>query len=453
MTGPQDRGITAAAVRKASLFSFVFVMYSYTTAGPFGIEGEVAASGPGMALLYDLVIPFFWSIPMSLVAAELTSAMPVQGGFYRWVRAALGDFWGFLAGWWNWTAAFLLSSAYAVLFADYLGFYFPQIAGWRHTLVAVALIAVIAAINILGIRLVGFVATALEVFVLLPVVALCVVSVAKWRYNPFSPMVPPHRPMFEIFGVGLALALWGYSGYEQLSTVAGEVENPQRNYPRALAWVVPLSMATYFVPTYCSLAALGNWHDWNTRYFVDAAHAVGGLGLGIGMTVSASLCSVAILNSTVLATTRMPFAMAEDGYLPSVLTRMHPRYGTPWIAISFSAVIYALFSVRSLTQLISTYIWLRVATSVLTFLAAWRLRRTRPELPRPFRIPGGRPGLVYAVGAPLVLSFVALFGSDRFGRRWGPVALLLGPIAYLIVRLCRPGPAEAGAPKAPTVSS
>jgi amino acid transporter len=420
--------------KKAGLFYFVFVMYSYTTGGPFGTEGVVASSGPGMTLIYLLTLPFFWCIPMSLVAAELTTAMPVEGGFYRWVRAAFGDFWGFLAGWWNWCAAFLLCSAYAVLFADYLGFYFPQSQGWKHTLVAVVLIAIIAYVNIRGIQVVGVVATLLEVFVLLPVVALCVAGFMKWRFNPFLPLVPPHRPLFEVFGVGLALALWSYSGYEQLSTVAEEVDKPQRSYPRALAVVVPLSMATYFFPTLCSLAALGNWQDWNTRYFADAAQAIGGLWLGVWMTAAATLSSVALLNSSVLSTTRIPFALAQDGYLPSVLTRLHPRYGTPWVAIGFSAIIYALFSAETLTQLISLYIWLRIATSVLTFLAAWQLRHKKPDMPRPFCIPWGRKGLVYVVGAPLVMSGVALLGSDRFALRWGPVALLLGPLAYLISR-------------------
>jgi amino acid transporter len=194
---------------------------------------------------------------------------------------------------------------------------------------------------------------------------------------------------------------------------------------------------TYFLPTYCSLAALGNWGQWNTRYFVDAAQAIGGLWLGIAMTISATVTSVAILNSTVLATTRVPFAMAEDGYLPRVLTRLHPRYGTPWLAILFSAVIYSLFSVQSLTQLISLYIWLRIATSVMTFLAAWQLRRKMPEMPRPFRIPCGRLGLVYVVAAPIAISGVAMLGSDRFGALWGPIALAAGPVAYLLLRYGR----------------
>ena len=86
-------------MRKAALFPFVFVMYAYATGGPFGLEDMVTTSGPGLTLLYQLFIPFFWCIPVSLVAAELTTAIPVEGGSYRWVRAAFGDFWGFQAGW------------------------------------------------------------------------------------------------------------------------------------------------------------------------------------------------------------------------------------------------------------------------------------------------------------------------------------------------------------------
>ena len=432
--------MTPTAIRKAGLFYFVFVMYSYTTAGPFGLEDQVTTSGPGMTLLYHLILPFFWCIPISLVTAELTTAMPVQGGFYRWVRAGFGDFWGFLAGWWNWTASFLLGSAYGVLFTDYLAIYFPQITGWKHYLVAVAMIAVIAWVNVLGIQMVGKLATVLEIFVFLPVLALIVLGLAQWRHNPFTPLIPPHGPVSQVFGVGLALGLWLYSGYEQLSTVAEEVENPQRNYPRALAWVVPLSIATYFLPTMVSLAALGNWQEWHTGYFTIAAQRIGGPWLGVAMVLAAMVTNLSILNSTVLASTRMPFAMAQDGYLPASLTRLHPRYGTPWFSIIASAVIYALLARQTLTQLLTVYIWLRMATSVLTVLAALRLRCLRPEMPRPYRIPWGRAGLLYVVGAPIAISAWAMLWSDKFALHWGPVALALGPLAYLFVRRSNPSP-------------
>lgn len=405
-------------------------MYSYTTGGPFGLEDTITTSGPGLTVIYLLLVPFFWCIPVSLVSAELTGAMPVEGGFYRWTRAAYGDFWGFLAGWWNWSASFLLGGVYAVLFTDYIRFWFPQIIGWKHYLVSLALIAIIAYLNVRGIQLVGKVATALELAILLPVAGLIVLGLAKWQHNPFLPVIPPHKPLFQVFGVGLALVLWGYSGYEQLSTVAEEVENPQRTYPRALALVVPLSMATYILPTIASLGALGNWQEWHTGYLSEAARLIGGPPLGFAMTVAAMVTNVALLNSTVLTTTRMPSAMAEDGYLSAKLTSLHPRYGTPWIAIVVSAIIYALLAFQTLAGLITIYVWLRSATTVLTVLSAWGMRRKHPALPRSYVIPGGRIGLLYVIIAPAVMSLLALFGSNAFALRWGPVALVLGPVAY-----------------------
>lgn len=430
MTTSTQSPRTQSVLRKAGLFYLVFVMFSYTTGGPFGLEDMVTTSGPGMTLIYLLVLPFFWCIPVSLVSAELTTAMPVEGGFYRWTRAAFGDFWGFLAGWWNWTASFLLGGAYAVLFTDYLVYYFPQITGWKHYLVSLALIAVITWINVRGIQMVGQVATALELFIFMPVMTMIVIALTKWQHNPFSPVIPPQQPLFKIFGVGLALGLWLYSGYEQLSTVAEEIEDPQRSYPRALALVVPLSIAAYFLPTLTGLAAAGHWEKWHTGFFSDAARLIGGPWLGTWMTLAAMVGNVALLNSTVLTTTRMPFALAEDGYLPPVLTRKHPRYGTPWVAIVVSAIIYGLLARHSLTQLISVYIWLRSSTTVLTVLSAWRLRRTRPEMPRAFRIPGGKLGLIYVVAAPVVMAVVALLGSDRFGMIGGAIAIGLGPVVY-----------------------
>jgi amino acid transporter len=426
--------VAGAALRKASLLPFVFVMYAYTTAGPFGLEDQVTTSGPGLTLLYHLILPFFWCIPVSLVAAELTTAIPVEGGFYRWVRAGYGNFWGFLAGWWNWCASFVLGGVYSVLFSDYLFFFFPALPRWQHYLISLALIFLIAYINVRGIQLVGAVATVLEVFILLPIAAMCAMAAAKWHHNPFVPLVPPHVPAFQVFGVGLALGLWLYSGYEQMSSVAEEVENPQRNYPLALALVVPLAMATYFIPTLLSLAALGNWQEWHTGYFLEAAKLIGGPWLGFWMTMAAAVTNISILNATMLTGTRMPSAMAEDGYLPAKLNAKHPRYGTPWIAILLSSLVYAILAVLNLVQLIKVYAWLRIAVTILTVLAAWQLRKIKPDLRRPFRIPGGRTGLLYVVSAPLVMAVVALLGSDKFSLLWGPMALAAGPVAYFILR-------------------
>jgi len=253
----------------------------------------------------------------------------------------------------------------------------------------------------------------------------------------------PHQATFKIFGVGLALGLWLYSGYEQLSTVAEEVDNPQRSYPRALALVVPLSIAAYFLPTFAGLASAGNWEKWHTGFFSDAAKIIGGPWLGIWMALAAMIGNVALLNSTILTTTRMPFAMAEDGYLPDRLTRKHARYGTPWLAIIVSAVIYALLAWQSLGQLISVYIWLRSATTVLTVLSAWKLRRSQPDLPRSFVVPGGAVGMLYVVAAPILMAIVALLGGNRFATIGGAIAIVVGPIVYALLTLRNPPTAKA----------
>ena len=128
----------------------------------------------------------------------------------------------------------------------------------------------------------------------------------------------------------------------------------------------------------------------------------------------------------------MPSAMAEDGYLTPALTKKHARFGTPWIAILISSAVYAALALLNLTQLIKVYAWLRIAVTILTVLAAWKLRRKRPDIERPFQIPWGSTGLAYVVIAPLVMSVVAMLGSDGFSLKWGPAALALGLIAYFL---------------------
>src|SRR5207237_4777521 len=210
------------------------------------------------------------------------------------------------------------------------------------------------------------------------VLIMCVMSVRMSHHNLFLPVIPPHTQLFPVFGVGFALGLWLYAGYEQVSSVAEEVEDPQRSYPRALAWVVPLSMATYLLPTACALAALGDWQKWGTRYFSQAATLIGGPALGFVITAAAGVMNLSILNSAMLTTTRMPSAMAQDGYLSPQLARIHPKFGTPWISILLSGLIYCLLAGLRVTELIPVYIWFRVVTYVMTLLSAKLFRTGSP---------------------------------------------------------------------------
>jgi len=424
---PHHRG----ELKKISLAPFVAVLFAYCAGGPFGFESMISSSGPGMALLFLLVVPWLFSVPVSLATAEMAAAMPVEGGFYRWTRAAFGDFWGFHCGWWNWTGTFLLSAAYGVQLADYVAQLVPFPNRFLHWLVAFAFLALVAYLNILGIRLVGNLTLVLLLVALLPVAVFTFLGFAHWHFHPFSPLTPPGGPWRDVYGVGLALALWTYSGYEQVSTVTEEVENPTRNFPLGLAIVVPLAVVAFVLPLAAGLAALGNWREWQTGYIVSAARLIGGRTLETGMFAAAAICTFVLLDSTVLSVTRVPFSMAEDGYLHPSLAQLDQRHGTPARAILISTAACAVLALFSLTELIAVYAWLRSATSALTLLSVWRLRKTAPHLKRDYAVPGGKVGMAAVVLVPITLFAWALVNSDPVSRVWGPICLALGPLAYL----------------------
>jgi amino acid transporter len=423
-----------AAVRTIGFLPLLAIFYGYTAGGPFGYEDIFSLSGPGMALLFLALVPFFWSIPISLASAELNSILPVQGGFYRWSRRAFGDFWGFQCGWWNWTGTFLLNSLYGVLLMDYLAHYFPGLTGNAKWLGASVVLCLLSYLNIRGIEVSGWLSVAMLVAILIPVVWLSFVSIVHWRFNPLLPWTPPGRPFGSVFGEGLALAMWNYAGYEQLSSVTGEMDNPQKTFPRILLWNTPMNILTYILPASLAIAALGNWQEWQTGYIVPASEKIGGSALGLAMLLASIIGTASLSNSTILYTTRIPAAMSEDGYLPAWLGAIHPRYGTPARAILVSLAVYCLLARFPVGDLVNIYIWSRIATSLLTLLAVWALRRKMPGAPRGFRVPGGSIGLASAILFPAILCGVKIYYSEPFVWRWAPWLLASGPAAYCIFR-------------------
>jgi amino acid transporter len=423
-----------ATIRTIGFLPLLAIFYGYTAGGPFGYEEIFSKSGPGMALVFLTFVPLFWSIPMSYASAELNSILPVQGGFYRWTRAAFGDFWGFQCGWWNWTGTFLLNSLYGVLVMDYLVYYFPWLTGNVKWGGACLVLCLLSYLNIRGIQISGWVSVAMLIVVLIPVVWLCIVSLFHWHYNPVLPWTPPGKPFGSIFGVGLALAMWNYAGYEQLSSVTAEMENPQKTFPRILLWNTPMNILTYILPASLAIAALGNWQEWQTGYIVEASRRIGGEALGIAMLVASIIGTASLSNSTILYTTRIPAAMSQDGYLPAWLGKIHPRFATPARAIAVSLVVYCLLAKFPVADLVNIYIWGRIATSILTLLAVWGMRRKLPSAARQFRVPGGSVGLACAILFPAILCGVKIYSSESFVWRWAPWLLASGPAAYAILR-------------------
>jgi len=424
----------AAHLRQIGFLPLLALFYGYTAGGPFGYEGIFHDSGPGMALVFLAFVPFFWSIPISFASAELNSILPVQGGFYRWSRAAFGDFWGFQCGWWNWTGTFLLNSLYGVLVMDYLSEYLPWITGNVKWAGACLVLALLAYLNARGIQIAGWFSVALLVAVFIPVAWLCAVSLFHWHYNPVVPFVPPGQPFGTVFGRGLALAMWNYAGYEQLSSMTGEMKNPQKTFVRILAWNTPMNILTYILPTTLALAALGNWQEWKTDYIVTASRLIGGPILGAAMLIAAMIGTLSLSNSTILYTTRIPATMAEDGYLPAWLGKIHARFGTPARAIFVSLVVYCILAKYPVEDLVNIYIWTRIATTLLTLLAAWQMRRKMPNAKRSFLIPGGKAGLAYILIFPAILCAVKVAQSEDYVWKYAPWLLASGPVAYAILR-------------------
>jgi len=430
----ESRAATSRSQRQIGFLPLLALAYGYTAGGPFGYEEIFQGAGPGMAVLFLALVPFLWSIPISFAAAEMNGILPVQGGFYRWVRAAFGDFWGFQCGWWNWTGTFLLNSVYGVLLMDYVHDYVPSLTGGWKWAGAALVLCFLGYLNARGIQVAGRLAVLLQVAVLIPVAWLCVAAIFQWHHNPVHPFIPPGRPFGSVFGKGLALAMWNYAGWEQLSSVVGEIKDSQKTFARVLFWNTPLNILTYTIPATLALAALGNWQVWQTGYIVTASQLIGGYPLGVAMLVASIIATASLSNSTILYTTRIPAAMAEDGYLPAWLGKIHPRYGTPARAIAVSTVIYCLLAGTNVVDLVNVYIWTRIATSMLTLLAASQLRRKMPDVARPFRVPGSALGMVAAIVLPAILCSVQIYYSEPYVFHYSPWLLAGGPIAWFILR-------------------
>src|SRR6185295_17375472 len=155
----------------------------------------------------------------------------------------------------------------------------------------------------------------------------------------------------EAFNAGLFVVMWNYLGWDSLSTVAEEVEQPQKTYPRALAICVPLVVLVYLLPSLVGLVAYPDYKNWASGSWIDVATHVAGPWLGYAVAMIALISAAGLFMATLLGGSRIPFVLAEDGYLPKGITKLHPKYGTPWIAILVSAVFYTLLSFQSFNNL------------------------------------------------------------------------------------------------------
>jgi len=421
--------------RELSLVPVAAVIFFNVSGGPYGIEDAVSSFGPGLALALLVLTPLVWSLPVALVMSELASAIPDEGGYVTWVRRAFGPFWGFQVGWWSWVDSFVDVAIYPALFVEYLRFWYPGMTVWERWLVALAFIAVLTILNVLGIRPVGRAAVALAVGALLPIAALTVAGLFTVRTVPWEPFLAEGKSLGAGLGLGLAVVMWNYGGWDTPSTTLGETRQPERVFPLAMRLALPVVVAGYVLPMTVALASgTSDWRTWSTGSLPRIAAAVAGPWLGHAVMLGAVLSAAGMFLTLVLTNSRIPFVLARDRQLPLALGRIHERFGTPWVSVVVSAAIYAVFAAFSFKELIVLNVWLYSLSLVVELAAFVRLRITEPALPRPWRVPGGAPGMISAAVLPALFSLLAMATAGWLDTLAGLIAALTGPAAYYALR-------------------
>lgn len=443
---PADRAAPVVDVRtitrKMGLGAVIGVIFFSVSGGPYGLEDTIGESGAGLGLLLIIVVPIIWSLPTSLMVAELATMMPVQGGYYQWVKTAMGPFWGFLAAWWAWVASWVDLAIYPVLFVDFSAYFFPELGtnAWLRWIVCIVVIWTLAGVNMLGSSVVGDSSKIFLVIVLAPFAILTVIGLFKITQNPFTPFTHDGTAIGPAAGAGLFVIMWNYMGWDGLSTVAGEIDEPRRTYPKALAITIPVITLIYLLPTLVSLGVVGATDvEWTAGAYNVVAEQVAGRWLGVLMTIGALVSAVGLFSAWLLSYSRLPFALADDGYLPTGLSKLHPRRGTPISSIVVASLICSVAVVGPFQALVAIDVAVYACALMLEFIALIVMRRKFPDMARPFKVPGGAVGLFLMIAFPFFVVATAVYyqvldvGPVQ-GLGWAGIALATGPLAYLVLR-------------------
>ena len=429
--------------RRLGLFALVCVIYFTVSGGAFGVEPLVGAVGPGLAVLLIVVTPLVWSLPMALMVAELATLLPEEGGYYVWVKESLGDFWAVQEAWWTMAYSIALVAMFPLLFVTYLDFFIRSVAPGADPLhagmgplsrwlLALAIIVTATIVNLFGARDVGrsskisavFVVGSFAVLVLLwvlrhpgsaNVITLVKQNLASNRTNALL--------------LGLSYIVFNYSGWDNVSTYAAEVDRPQRNYPRAIAVALTVVILGYLLPVMAGISVTTDRALWTTDAgWPVIAQLIGGRWLG-SLIAAAGLMSVwALVNAQLFCVSRLPLVLARDGWLPPALAKVSSDSAAPRAAVVLCALLAAALAAFSFGGLAVIQCLLYTGALTLEFLSLIILRLRRPQAPRPFRVPGGWWGLGYVCLAPFAFAALVLFATLQDWRSFQGQLLVVGVV-------------------------
>ena len=411
--------------------------------GTYGTEDIVHGAGYGRAILILLVTPLLWSLPTAFMIGELSSALPYEGGYYAWVRRAMGNFWGFQEAWLSLVASIFDMAIYPTLFVAYLTRMFPWFQennrGWW---VALFVVVACALLNIAGVKVVSL--TSLWLFVALSAPFIAIVILAPFKVGALANAVTkPTTSTVDILG-GLLICMWNYMGWDNASTIATEVERPQRTYPRAMLVAVCIVAASYVLP-FAALWMTGlKSTAWETGSWADIAGLLGGPLLRVGVVLGGMISAFGMFNALVMSYSRLPLAMAQDGMLPGIFGKLHKKSRAPWVTIIALAIGWAMCLNLGFERLVVIDILLYGFSLGLEFVALAVLRFREPELARPFRVPGGLFGAIAIGVPPMLLVGFSIFRSwheqiwNMSFFKFGMILIGAGVVLYFINLALKP---------------
>jgi amino acid transporter len=435
-------GLPGRKLRFLPLIAATFFMVS---GGPYAIEDILGGAGFGRAIIILLLLPFVWSLPTALMIGELASAIPAEGGFYIWVRRALGPFWGYQEGWLSLSASVFDMAIYPAFFVSYLGKFDPSLTdGWHGYAWRLAVVVLCCAWNLRGAPAVGAGSVWMSTLLLAPFVVF--VGLGLWHGVTQHPAVLWNGPASEsALSTAILVAMWNYMGWDNASTIAQEVENPQRTYPRAMIASTVVVAVTYILPLAAIAVAGLSVDSFSTGDWIAAATRIGGPLLGMAVAAGGVITGVGMFNALVMSYTRLPMAMAEDGMLPQVIARRNGR-GVPWVSVLLCGLAWALALSLTFERLITIDLILYGSSLLLEFVALVVLRIKEPNLARPFK--AGNLAFAISLGVgPAALIGYALYASRADEVKLGHSSMsallfsllvgLLGPILYKLTGVPR----------------
>ncbi len=413
-------------IRKLGRIPLAAVIFFTVSGGPYGIEPLLGYAG-SWAIPLLFIVPLLWDIPCILAVLELNSMMPVEGGYYEWVKSGLGLRWAFYEGWWTWLYTFVDLAIYPVFLLEYAAFFFPEIHAYKIP-IFLAVIWINAALNIRGIVPVGRSALVLSVLVIIPFLLLLITGIIHPLHSLPSKLAAPTG--FSPFSMALFTIMWNYIGWDNATTYAGEVNRPVKSYLFSIA----LAFSSIYI-IYIAMAWLAIHSGISTAMFTEKGipylgALIGGKWLGAVLSFAGMASMLGIFIAVLLSVSRVPAVMGKDRLLPLVFTRTHAKYKTPYISIIVCAVVVSFLVMWPISDLLVLDIALYSAGLSLEFITLVHLRKKAPQAHRPFKIPFQKNGLILLFVAPLLVFTIAM-GSALFGSGQSVNAAMFAIVAIL----------------------